>query len=118
MAGDTPSLSTLEKPVKANEILKQEQRDYDCTPCRLVGKSPHSPQSVIGNFGLLTLTISGGTAFIGLAGYSYWEGMRQLEQNRMEIIKSKSMIGMRPRKFGIAGLSFGLFWMGIYRLFG
>ncbi|KAJ4395989.1 hypothetical protein N0V93_000205 [Gnomoniopsis smithogilvyi] len=96
MAGDTPSLTSLDKPVKANDIIRQEQREYDCMPCRVVGA----------------------TAFIGLAGYSYWEGMRQLEVNRAKIIKSKSMIGMRPRKVGLAGISLGLFWMGIYRLFG
>lgn len=60
----------------------------------------------------------GGTAFIGLAGYSYWEGMKQLEQNRKKIIAKKSIFGMRPRKAGIAGISIGLMWMGIYRLFG
>lgn len=26
------------QPEKLNDILKQEKRDYDCTPCRLVGK--------------------------------------------------------------------------------
>lgn len=49
MAGDTPSLPSLEKPVKANEILKQEQRDYDCTPCRLVGKSSRAAPGVMAN---------------------------------------------------------------------
>ena len=29
------------QPEKLSDILKQEKRDYDCTPCRLVGK--HSP---------------------------------------------------------------------------
>lgn len=67
---------------------------------------------------LLTISLPGGTAFIGLAGYTYYEGMRQVEINRADILRSKSMIGMRPRKAGIAGISIGLFWMGIYRLFG
>lgn len=26
------------QPEKLSDILKQEKRDYDCTPCRLVGK--------------------------------------------------------------------------------
>ena len=26
-----------QQPEKLNQILKQEQRDYDCTPCRVVG---------------------------------------------------------------------------------
>lgn len=28
------------QPEKLSDILKQEKRDYDCTPCRLVGKLP------------------------------------------------------------------------------
>ncbi|CAN8106035.1 unnamed protein product [Discula destructiva] len=96
MAGNGPSIQSLEKPVKADELIKREQRDYDCTPCRVVG----------------------GTAFIGLAGYTYMEGMSQLKRNQAQIIAKKSMIGMGPRKAGIAGISLGLFWMGIYRLFG
>lgn len=40
MAGGGPSVYSLEKPVKVDEILKQEQRDADCTSCRLVGKKP------------------------------------------------------------------------------
>lgn len=32
------------QPEKLSDILKQEKRDYDCTPCRLVGKLfPPSP---------------------------------------------------------------------------
>lgn len=27
----------LDKPENLNQLLKQEQRDYDCTPCRIVG---------------------------------------------------------------------------------
>lgn len=27
------------QPEKLNDLLKQERRDYDCTPCRIVGKS-------------------------------------------------------------------------------
>lgn len=60
----------------------------------------------------------GGTAFLGLAGYSYVSGMSQLEKQRAVILKSNSWLGMRGRKMGIGGLSLGLAWMGLYRLFG
>ncbi|KAF3760722.1 hypothetical protein M406DRAFT_268649 [Cryphonectria parasitica EP155] len=96
MAGNSPSVHSLQQPLKADDLLKQERRDYDCTSCRIVG----------------------GTAFIGLAGYSYWEGMKQLEKNRASILKSKPWIGIRGRKAGLIGTSVGLAWMGIYRLFG
>ncbi|POS73861.1 hypothetical protein DHEL01_v207741 [Diaporthe helianthi] len=80
------------QPEKLNDILKQERRDYDCTPW--------------------------GATFLGLAGYSYISGMSQLDKQRAAIIKSNSWLGMRGRKMGIGGLSLGLAYMGLYRLFG
>ncbi|KUI74374.1 hypothetical protein VM1G_09689 [Cytospora mali] len=59
-----------------------------------------------------------GSAFLGLAGYSYFSGMSQLHKQREVILKSGSWLGMRGRKMGISGLSLGLAWMGLYRLFG
>lgn len=42
MAGESiPS----NQPEKLGDILKKEKRDYDCTPCRLVGKSSFLPTS-------------------------------------------------------------------------
>jgi hypothetical protein len=43
--------------------------------------------------------------------------MSQIEQQRAKIIAKKSFLGVRSRKAGIAVTSFGLVWMGIYRLF-
>ncbi|KAI0873753.1 hypothetical protein GGS24DRAFT_501453 [Hypoxylon argillaceum] len=59
----------------------------------------------------------GGGAFIGLAAYSYFSGNAQLERQRAKILASKSMFGMRSRRFGIATTSLGLAWLGIWRLF-
>ncbi|KAI0114470.1 hypothetical protein GGR51DRAFT_556332 [Nemania sp. FL0031] len=59
----------------------------------------------------------GGGAFIGLAAYSYFSGNAQLERQRAAILASKSMFGMRSRRFGIATTSLGLAWLGIWRLF-
>ncbi|KAL1878223.1 hypothetical protein Daus18300_002140 [Diaporthe australafricana] len=89
MAGDK-SMIPSNQPENLNAILKQEKRDYDCTPC---------------------------TAFLGLAGYSYISGMSQLEKQRAVILKSKPWLGMRGRKMGIGGISLGLAWMGLYRFF-
>jgi hypothetical protein len=58
----------------------------------------------------------GGGAFLGLAAYSYLSGTSQLEQNRAQIMAKKSMFGMRSRKLGIAGISLGLAYLGIWRL--
>lgn len=34
MAG---SKESMDQPENLNQLLKQEKRDYDCTPCRIVG---------------------------------------------------------------------------------
>ncbi|KAI0016010.1 hypothetical protein F4780DRAFT_783647 [Xylariomycetidae sp. FL0641] len=94
MARDkVPTVSSLEKPEKLDNLLK-EDRGEDCLPCRIVG----------------------GGAFLGLAAYSYYSGQSQLEQQRAKILASKSMFGMRSRKFGITATSLGLAWLGIWRL--
>lgn len=62
-------------------------------------------------------TPSGSGAFFGLGAYSYFSGMSQLEKQRQAILQSKSMFGMRSRKFGIVGISLGLVWMGLWRAF-
>jgi hypothetical protein len=58
----------------------------------------------------------GSGAFFGLAAYSYMSGMSQLRQQEAKILASKSRFGMRSRRFGITGISFGLMWMGLWRL--
>ena len=58
----------------------------------------------------------GGGAFLGLGAYSYLSGNAQLERQREAIMKSRAVFGMRSRKFGIAGISLGLAWLGIWRL--
>jgi hypothetical protein len=58
---------------------------------------------------------AGSGAFFGLAGYSYFSGMSQLEKQRHVILKSKSMFGMASRKAGIVGISLGFVWMGMWR---
>lgn len=35
--GQQPTLPSLTRPVKAEELLREERREHDCTPCRLVG---------------------------------------------------------------------------------
>jgi len=73
--------------------------------------------SSISTLFLLTLTNSGGGAFLGLAGYSYITGQQQLELQKAKIMASKSMFGMRSRSMGITGISLGLAWLGFWRLF-
>lgn len=104
------------QPEKLSDILKQEKRDYDCTPCRLVGKL-FPPFHALAPADRRCLVLTGGTAFLGLAGYSYVSGMSQLEKQRAVILKSNSWLGMRGRRMGISGLSLGLAYLGLYRLF-
>ncbi|KAK7424399.1 hypothetical protein QQZ08_008658 [Neonectria magnoliae] len=95
MAGDKiPTIQALERPEKLDNILRQDRGD-DCLPCKVVGSG----------------------AFFGLAAYSYFSGMSQLEKQRALILKSNSMFGMRSRKLGITTISVGLVWMGLWRAF-
>ncbi|KAK1750860.1 hypothetical protein QBC47DRAFT_392750 [Echria macrotheca] len=87
-----PSVQTLDKPEDLQTLLRQDRGD-DCLSCRLVGSG----------------------AFLGLAGYTYWSGHTQLQQQEARILASKSMFGMRSRRFGITGISLGLAWLGLWR---
>jgi len=63
------------------------------------------------------LSTTGGGAFLALAGYNYFSGMGHLERQKAAILQSKSMFGMRSRKLGVASISIGLAYLGIWRLF-
>ncbi|KAG6071049.1 hypothetical protein E4U16_006407 [Claviceps sp. LM84 group G4] len=60
---------------------------------------------------------SGCGAFFGLAACSYFSGTAQLEKQRQVILQSRSIFGMRSRRFGITGISLGLVGMGLWRAF-
>ncbi|KAK2612333.1 hypothetical protein QQS21_001597 [Conoideocrella luteorostrata] len=95
MAGDKiPTIQSLDKPEDLKGLLRQDRGD-DCLSCKVVGSG----------------------AFFGLAAYSYFSGMSQLEKQRQVLLQSKSMFGMRSRKAGVAGISLGLVWMGLWRAF-
>ncbi|KAK4194025.1 hypothetical protein QBC40DRAFT_239307 [Triangularia verruculosa] len=91
---DIPKLSHLDRPEKLEDLLKQDRED-DCLSCKIVG----------------------GGAFLGLAGYSYITGQQQLQAQKAAILASKSPFGMRSRSAAITGLSLGLAYLGLYRLF-
>ncbi|KAL7793564.1 hypothetical protein V8C37DRAFT_378268 [Trichoderma ceciliae] len=93
MAGDkVPTLQSLEKPERLQDILRQDRGD-DCLSCKVIGSG----------------------AFFGLAAYSYFSGMSQLEKQRAVILQSKSLFGIRSRRFGIVTISASLAWMGLWR---
>jgi len=60
---------------------------------------------------------TGGGAFLGLAAYGYYSGQAQLRRQEAVILKSRSVFGMRSRRMGITGISLGLAWLGLWRLF-
>ncbi|KKA30639.1 hypothetical protein TD95_004210 [Thielaviopsis punctulata] len=93
MNDKTPSLHQLERPEKLSQVLKAEV-DEDCLPCKVIGSG----------------------AFLSLSAFNYFSGMSQLEKRQAEILRSGSMFGMRSRRFGIAGISVGLAYLGLYRL--
>ncbi|ROT35662.1 hypothetical protein SODALDRAFT_381811 [Sodiomyces alkalinus F11] len=92
--GDVPTLGSLDKPEDLNNLLRADRGD-DCTACRVIG----------------------GGAFLALAGYNYVSGNAHLRRQQQAILQSKSMFGMRSRKSGVAGISLGLAYLGIWRLF-
>lgn len=113
MAGDSvPSLQSLERPEKFQEVLRQDRME-DCLSCKVVGKF----HQLLGVTQIFTNKVTGTSALLGLAGYSYMSGMSQLEKQRNAILQSKSMFGMRSRKLGIVSISLGLAWMGMWRAF-
>jgi hypothetical protein len=59
--------------------------------------------------------VLGSGAFLGLAAYSYFSGMSQLERNRQVLLQRKTMFGLRSRKAGVVGISLGLAYMGLWR---
>lgn len=115
MAGDkVPTIQSLERPEKLEDILRKDRGD-DCLPCKVIGQffnqlPPIPPRND-------SLHLVGSGAFFGLGAYSYFSGMSQLERQRAAILHSKSMFGMRSRKFGITTISLGLVWMGLWRAF-
>ncbi|GAB7327995.1 hypothetical protein MBLNU13_g00055t1 [Cladosporium sp. NU13] len=89
-----PNVHALSQPAKIKDTLAEQQKDYDCTPCRLMGSA----------------------TFTGLGIYSYASGMSQLREREMEIMKSGSRVTMQARRLGIFGLSSVLVGLGVYRL--
>lgn len=62
----------------------------------------------------LSCRVLGSTALVSLGGYTYFSGMKQLQDNSKLIEASKIKIG--PRRYGIIGLSATFFGLGIYRM--
>ncbi|KAI3546119.1 hypothetical protein CPAR01_03665 [Colletotrichum paranaense] len=89
-----PTVGTLDKPENLDQLLREDRGD-DCTSCRVIG----------------------GGAFLGLAAYNYLSGMGHVERQRAEILKSGSRFGMGSRKLGVASISIGLAYLGLWRLF-
>ncbi|KAK0385062.1 hypothetical protein NLU13_7540 [Sarocladium strictum] len=87
-----PSLSSLEKPDDVHKLLRKDGAD-DCLSCRVVGSG----------------------AFFGLAAYSYFSGMSQLERNQQTLLQKKTLFGMKSRKAGVIGISLGLAYLGLWR---
>lgn len=95
MSKDSQNLATLQKPASLDKVVSQQQADYDCTPCRIMGSA----------------------AFTGLGIYTHWSGRKQLHEREMEILRSGSRFGLGARKFGLLVLSGGLVGAGVYRLY-
>ncbi|QUC23087.1 uncharacterized protein UV8b_07328 [Ustilaginoidea virens] len=95
MAADKmPTVHSLDKPEDLRRLLRQD-RGQDCLSCKVVGSG----------------------VFFGLAAYSYFSGMAQLERRQAAVLQSRSVFGVRSRRLGIAAISLGFVWMGMWRAF-
>ncbi|RFU29908.1 hypothetical protein B7463_g6426, partial [Scytalidium lignicola] len=89
----TPSVRELERPERLQDVLQQDRAE-DCLPCRVMGAS----------------------AFVGLGAYSYFSGHAQLRAQEAQILRSKSLVGMKSRQAGITTIALTLVGMGVWRL--
>ncbi|GAM82679.1 hypothetical protein ANO11243_006610 [Dothideomycetidae sp. 11243] len=92
-------LRELQTPEPLSEALRREQGDMlsqgDCLSCRIMGSA----------------------AFVGLGGYSYLSGHRDLTRRQAEIMRSASKVGMPARRMGVTFTSAVLVGLGLYRFF-
>ncbi|KAG6317019.1 hypothetical protein E4U22_006597 [Claviceps purpurea] len=117
MAGDIVPNVPRDRPEDPKRPLQQDSGE-DCQTCRLVGmKLIHLISTFYGQEPGALTGDARYTAFFGLAAYSYFSGTAQLEKQRHVILQSRSMFGMRSRRFGITGISLGLVGMGLWRAF-
>lgn len=65
----------------------------------------------------LSCRILGSTAFVALGGYTYFAGMKNLQQRRKLIESSTSRYKYGSRQLGILSLSATLVGLGLYRTF-
>jgi hypothetical protein len=56
-------------------------------------------------------------AMIGLGGYSYYTGMRNLRKQEKAILRSGSKYRMGSRQLGVVTISATLVGMGLWRAF-
>jgi hypothetical protein len=116
-ADSAVNLRNLEKPEDVHKLLRQDRGD-DCTSCKVLG-APEALRTAFARLFQRILTYyflgEGSGMFFGLGAYSYFSGVSQLEQNRAKILQSKSIFGMRSRHAGIAAISLGFIYMGLWR---
>lgn len=97
---------------KLKDALAQDKDKYDCFSCRVIGNV-----IFLSKIPFELTHLSGATTFVGLGGFTYFTGHRQLRQQQATILKSGSRLGMAPRRAGITIMSMGMAGIGIYRLF-
>lgn len=107
-------LQGIQEPEPLQKLLDEDQKDLwksDCLSCRVMGTG----------------------ALIGLGGYTYWSGSKQLSEERAKLMKSigeqkslkynkaqaiensKALFSLGLRSVGLTGLSLTFVGCGIYR---
>lgn len=98
---------------KDPRYTSSDKYEADCFSCRLVGikylydalcGSAYSPR-----LGSMTM--------VGLGGYTYYSGMKNLREQRKVIAKSPTKFGYGSRQVAIVTIACSLASLGVFRMF-
>jgi hypothetical protein len=107
--GDETAWDINPKDIK--KVIAQDKYD-DCVACRVTGRLSSYVKGGIEE----KLTCFVGTlALVGLGGWSYYSGMKNLRLQEQAILKSGSKYRMGSRRLGVVTISSTLVGMGVWR---
>ncbi len=104
-------------PKDIEKVIAQDKHD-DCVACRVTGRlASYKKKRETMEEQTSDVRIIGTLALIGLGGWSYYSGMKNLRLQEQTILKSGSKYRMGSRRLGVVTISATLVGMGIWRAF-
>jgi hypothetical protein len=99
---------------KLHEALRKDRAEFeDCTSCRMLGQSFIFKSNTIAD----GFKSPGSAVFVGMGAFTYFNGHYNIRKQEQNIIRSKSLLGVKSRGAAITGMSISLIGLGVYRLF-